>query len=78
MKNIMKVLLVAALFCSSAFAEGDMGNGGLWGGDDTTTSLEGDMGNGGKTCEEGKTCVTDPDDDSMLEIIQDYLASLIG
>lgn len=80
MKNIMKVLLVIALFCSAAFAEGDMGAGGFWGGDDTTANLEGDMGAGGRTCEEGKICVTDPDDDgdSMLETIEDYLASLIG
>ncbi len=76
----MKVFLVIALFCSAAFAEGDMGAGGLWDDGAATNSLEGDMGAGGRTCEEGKTCETDPDDDgdSMLETIKDYLASLIG
>lgn len=76
----MKVLLIIALFCSAAFAEGDMGAGGLWDDGTATSSLEGDMGAGGRTCEEGKTCVADPadDGDSMLETIKDYLASLIG
>lgn len=82
MKNTMKVFLVIALFCSAAFADGDMGAGGLWSGDGTT-NLEGDMGAGGKHCPEGQTCLTEGDDsedsdDSILESIKDYLASIIG
>ena len=80
MKNTMKVFLMIALFCSAAFAEGDMGAGGLWNDETPTSSLEGDMGAGGRTCEEGKTCVTDSDDDdnSMVETITNYFASLHG
>ncbi|MBC7899621.1 MAG: hypothetical protein H7070_06160 [Saprospiraceae bacterium] len=80
MKNTMKIFLVIALFCSTSFAEGDMGNGGLWSGDETTNSLEGDMGNGGKTCPQGQTCLvgSNDSDDSILKSIKDYLASIIG
>lgn len=48
MKNLMKVVLVASLFCSTAFA-GDMGAGGF----------AGEMGTGGKktSCPEGQTCL---------------------
>ncbi len=75
----MKIFLVIALFCSAAFAEGDMGAGGRTC-PQGQTCLVGDMGAGGRTCEEGKPCAADPDDesDSMLETITDYLASLIG
>ena len=80
MKNTMKVLLVIALFCSAAFADGDMGAGGFWSGDDTTANLDGDMGAGGKTCPQGQTCLiaASEADESMLKFIKDYLASLIG
>lgn len=75
MKNTMKVFLMIALFCSAAFAEGDMGAGGR-----TCPQGQTCLGAGERTCEEGKTCAADPDDDgdSLLETIQDYLASLIG
>lgn len=71
----MKVFLMIALFCSAAFAEGDMGAGGR-----TCPQGQTCLGAGERTCEEGKTCAADPDDDgdSLLETIQDYLASLIG
>ena len=48
MKSTIKLFLIVALFVSTAFADGDMGNGGF---------AEGDMGNGGKTC--ATNCLTD-------------------
>lgn len=82
MKNTLKVFLVIALFCSSAFAEGDMGAGGLWSEGNTTTSLDGDMGAGGRTCPQGQTCLlsdeSNTSDDSTLASIVDYLASILG
>ncbi len=77
----MKIFLVIALFCSTSFAEGDMGAGGFWSGDETTNTLEGDMGAGGKTCPQGQTCLLsseDNSDDSILKSIQDYLETIFG
>lgn len=71
MKSTMKVFLVLALFCGSAMAEGDMGNGGLWAGGTTTTRTteDGDMGNGGKTCPQGQTtCLVDSSADYKLAV----------
>lgn len=48
MKATLKIVLTLTIFCSVAFAEGDMGTGGL--------TFEGDMGTGGKTCTQ--RCVT--------------------
>ena len=42
MKATLKIVLTLTIFCSVAFADGDMGTGGL--------TFEGDMGTGGKTC----------------------------
>ncbi len=80
MKTTMKIFLVIALFCSTSLAEGDMGAGGFWSGDETTNSLEGDMGADGKTCPQGQTCLVggDNSDDSILKSIKDYLESIIG
>ncbi len=86
MKSTMKVFLVLALFCGTALADGDMGNGGLWTGtDDTKTTVTvtvndegGDMGNGGKTCPNGQTaCLAVVPDDSELFIIS-YVRSLFN
>ncbi|MEP7147867.1 MAG: hypothetical protein ABI857_03200 [Acidobacteriota bacterium] len=55
-QNMLKVLVMVGLFCTSAFAEGDMGGGGLadTGIDSKTsktvitrTTEDGDMGGGG-------------------------------
>ncbi len=55
-QNTLKVLVLVCLFCAAAFAEGDMGGGGLadTGIDSKTsktvitrTTEEGDMGGGG-------------------------------
>ncbi|HEY0658019.1 MAG TPA: hypothetical protein VGD05_06080, partial [Pyrinomonadaceae bacterium] len=79
MKSTIKLFLIVALFVSTTFAEGDMGNGGF--------ADDGDMGNGGKTCT--TNCLTDNQTDesieenpnpteSVLTIIQDYLNTIFG
>ena len=80
MKTATKILLVLALFCGTAFADGDMGNGGLWTGDGSTTASAtdgGDMGNGGKTCPEGQTCIDAGSSGSlsMLDLINELIAA---
>lgn len=82
MKTATKILLVLALFCGTAFADGDMGNGGLWtpDGSATTSATDGgDMGNGGKTCPEGQTCITDESTGSfsVLDLINDLIAAAL-
>ncbi len=85
MKSTIKLFLIVALFVSTAFADGDMGNGGF---------AEGDMGNGGKTCT--SNCLTDnqptepngefvnqnsdsnDSDKTILTIVQEYLNTIFG
>ena len=58
--NAAKSLIIIALACPFAFADGDQGSGGFAGNDDTVissceASLDGDQGSGGLTagpCEE--------------------------
>ncbi|MBC7900125.1 MAG: hypothetical protein H7070_08740 [Saprospiraceae bacterium] len=78
MKNTMKVFLVVALFCSTAFADGDMGSGGF---------AEGDMGSGGKTVTTGEPCIpgdmgsggkTCTGNRSIFESVQEFIAELFG
>ena len=56
-KNTLKLLVLITLLCPAAFAEGEMGGGGLYdtGSDDMTSSKtvirnaeEGEMGGGGR------------------------------
>ena len=61
-KNILKALLVVALFCPIAFAEGDMGGGGFTDPNAPPTQptptpdpKEGDMGGGGRMLSTGDT-----------------------
>ena len=73
MKNTIKLLLVVALFCSTAFADDD-----------------GNMGNGGRNCPTGTTCLIEGQDtdtkdgdreqadESVLDIVRDYLFSIFG
>ena len=42
MKSTIRIALILALFCATAFADGEMGHGGF--------TYEGEMGTGGKTC----------------------------
>lgn len=78
MKSTIKFFLVVVLFCSTAFAEGNMGSGGL--GDD------GNMGSGGKTCQincsnddqEDNEDDSDESDNLILDLVQDYLFSIFG
>ena len=83
MKTLIKVVLVAALFCGAAFADdGDLGNGGLWAGTpvSTTQSAEGDgdLGNGGKTCPQGQTCIASQPNDSFsfLAFVRNLIAGV--
>lgn len=78
MKSTIKFFLVIVLFCSTAFAEGNMGSGGI--GDD------GNMGSGGKTCQtncsnddqEDNEDDSDESDNLILDFVQDYLFSIFG
>jgi len=75
-KNTLKTLVLIALMCPAAFADGDMGGGGL--GMDTgpvkvqkeirSTEDDGDMGGGGRP---GSYI------DWVLDSIDDYLGSII-
>lgn len=85
MKSTIKLFLVVALFVSTAFADGDMGSGGV---------MDGDMGSGGKTCT--TNCLTDnqptepnvelidqnsdsnDSDRTILTIVQEYLNTIFG
>ena len=83
MKLTLKLILVVCLFCSSAFAEGDMTNGGFADGEmgsggfadgDMTSGgkADGDQGNGGLT-------VNDPNQNNpILIFVQKYLFSIFG
>jgi hypothetical protein len=78
--NSLKVLLVMALLCPAAFADGEMGSGGLADYDTppatvkTSQSLEdGEMGSGGKLSE-GEDGISI---DSVLSSIYEYLDSMI-
>ena len=80
MKMATRIVLILALFCGTAFADGDMGNGGLTSGDGTVTTSStdgGDMGNGGKTCPEGQTCITDGSSGSysVIDLINEFIAA---
>jgi len=59
-KNTLKALVLVALVCPAAFADGDMGGGGLFGCEDPAnpgTFIEcpedGDMGGGGRMSNSG-------------------------
>ena len=80
-KNALKIVVLIALFASAAFADGDMGTGGLAGGGNSG-------GNGTNNGEiiitqpngDGETTVdeTDTDDlDTILNTIYDYLSQII-
>jgi len=75
MKSTIKLFLVLALFCGTALAEGDMGNGGR-AGDMGNGGRDGDMGNGGLVCAE--KCVLSPSDDSsdLMTLISKYFISV--
>lgn len=85
MKNTIKFFLVVVLFCSTAFADGSMGNGGF--ADDGNMGngfTDGSMGNG-KNCAPNTTCLSNQSTvnnanskDSMIKFIQDYLISIFG
>ena len=77
-KNALKIVVLIALFASAAFADGDMGSGGLAGG-----------GNGNNT---GEVIIAQPNDDSettvdetsgtddldtILNTIFDYLSQIL-
>lgn len=74
MKLTLKIALVISLFCSTALAEGEMGNGGF----------AGEMGNGGKTCTENclagsqtdTTTINDKGD--ILTFVKDFLTKIFG
>lgn len=75
-KLTVKFFLIIALFTTSIMADGHIGGGGL--------TDDGHIGGGGKTCNpQIQTCVTDDDDDlkaedSILDIIKNYLSTWIG
>lgn len=74
-KLMVKVLLVISLFTSTILADGHMGGGGF--------TDDGHMGGGGKTCNpQTQTCLAANNDetkeDSILTVVRDFLASLIG
>ena len=75
MKSTIKFFLLLALFCGTAFADGDMGNGGRTG-DMGNGGRDGDMGNGGLAC--AKKCAEPVSNDSsdVLTIISKYLSSM--
>ena len=75
-KLAAKFFLIIALFTSSVMADGHIGGGGL--------ADDGHIGGGGKTCNpQIENCVIDDDDDlrvedSILDIIKNYLSTWIG
>lgn len=76
--NVAKALVLVALFCPAAFADGDQGSGGFADGDTPTTtacesSLEGDQGSGGLTA---APCEDVIQDDSVFESIFVYFDSM--
>lgn len=76
--NLAKSLVLVALFCPAAFADGEQGSGGFAEGPTCSTnrdySADGEQGSGGLTTTpcEGTTEV-----DSVFTSILDYLDSLI-
>lgn len=54
-KTVLKLMLVVALLCPTAYAEGDMGSGGKTCPEGQQTCLTGDMGSGGLTSYDGPT-----------------------
>lgn len=78
MKTTIKLFFVIALFCTTIFADGNMGNG---------LTDDGNMGNG-KTCT-GNCVISKPIADTkkssesettnfVFDFIQDYLISIFG
>ena len=59
-KKILKLVVTIALFSSVAFADGEMGGGGLWSNDPAPTkvtertSAEGEMGGGAASAANGE------------------------
>ena len=75
-KNILKAVVLAALLCSSVFAEeGDMGSGGKTCPQGQQTCLTGDMGSGGLTSSKVETHEGDSNNTSDDE---GYLDSVLG
>ena len=78
--NTLKLMVVIALLCPAAFADGDMGSGGLAGSEVPntpvktvrTTEDDGDMGSGGRISSGSATYL-----DSVLNSIYDYFDSMI-
>ncbi|MCD9186565.1 MAG: hypothetical protein LUM44_09030 [Pyrinomonadaceae bacterium] len=80
MKNTIKLFFVIVLFCSTVFADGTMGAGGL--------TDDGTMGAGGRTCTSNCAInkpTVDPKKSSesettsfVIDFIQDYLNSIFG
>lgn len=78
--NVAKALLIVALLCPTAFADGDQGSGGVTGDPPVATScepsLEGDQGSGGLSelpCQDA-----DDDGESVIDAMVDYLGSIFG
>lgn len=73
MKLTLKIILVICLFCSSAFADGEMTSGGLTDGEMTSGGkVTGEMTNGGLTANDQNQT------DSILIFVQKYLISIFG
>lgn len=75
--NTLKLMVVIALLCPAAFADGDMGSGGFADSDVPTTTVktnrsleDGDMGSGGRTASSSYL-------DSVMNSIYDYFDSMI-
>jgi hypothetical protein len=66
MKSTMKLFLLLAIFCGTAFADGDMGNGGR----------TGDMGNGGLACVD--KCVASDESSDVMILVSKYLITIFG
>jgi hypothetical protein len=75
MKSTIKIFLVVALFCGTAFADGDMGNGGRTG-DMGNGGRDGDMGNGGAACAEKCAEPATAESSDVMTIISNYLSSM--
>lgn len=69
MKNTIKFFLVAVLFCSTVFANGDMGNGGKT---CTTNCLVENQQEEPTSADKTEETTTEADD-SILDFIQKYL-----
>lgn len=88
MKSTIKFFLIGALFVSNAFADGDMGSGGV---------MDGDMGSGRIICNptvsicpatnqpvgangqpDAQNSDSEDSDESILTIVEEYLGELFG